>query len=219
MHSRPPRLRLLVQHSKAENPAQIASPHSDEEGQSAHHCDVFGSSSPEFRAEMMGQLMGVVSTVPKLAQQQPLNAAIAAVEAVGAENEIEAMLAVQMASVHSVAMLMLSRAKHASTIEAMQEYGTLATKMLRAYTAQTEALAKLRRGGEQKVIVEHVHVYPGGQAVVGAVEGGGGVAGNRRQPHAIADASQPAVRRADQEREFVPVTGNGEGSVPDARRR
>ena len=120
----------------------------------------------------------------------------------------KAMLAVQMASVHNVAMLMLSRAKHASTIEAMQEYGTLATKMLRAYTAQIEALAKLRRGGEQKVIVEHVHVYPGGQAIVGTVEGGGGVVGNRRQAHAIADASQPTVRRADQERESVPITGN-----------
>ena len=34
---------------------------------------------------------------------------------------------------------------------------------------QVEALAKLRRGGEQTVRVEHVHVYPGGQAVVGNV--------------------------------------------------
>jgi hypothetical protein len=27
----------------------------------------------------------------------------------------------------------------------------------------------MRRGGRQKVIVEHVHVYPGGQAIVGNV--------------------------------------------------
>jgi hypothetical protein len=28
---------------------------------------------------------------------------------------------------------------------------------------------KLKRGGEQTVRVEHVHVYPGGQAIVEAV--------------------------------------------------
>jgi hypothetical protein len=32
-----------------------------------------------------------------------------------------------------------------------------------------EALAKLRRGGEQTVRVEHVHVHEGGQAIVGNV--------------------------------------------------
>jgi hypothetical protein len=51
-------------------------------------------------------------------------------------------------------------------------------KLLRTFTAQSEALAKIKRGGEQTVRVEHVHVYPGGQAIVGAVsnrkvEGGG----------------------------------------------
>jgi hypothetical protein len=47
---------------------------------------------------------------------------------------------------------------------------------------QTEALAKLKRGGEQTVRVEHVHVYPGGQAIVGAVStqrAEGGVADER----------------------------------------
>ena len=35
----------------------------------------------------------------------------------------------------------------------------MAIKLLRTYTAQLEALAKLRRGGEQTVRVEHVHVH------------------------------------------------------------
>ena len=42
-------------------------------------------------------------------------------------------------------------------------------KLLRTFTVQIEALAKLKRGGEQTVRVEHVHVYPGGQAIVGAI--------------------------------------------------
>jgi hypothetical protein len=37
--------------------------------------------------------------------------------------------------------------------------------------------AKHRGKGQQKVIVEHVHVYPGGQAIVGQVTPGGGMAG------------------------------------------
>ncbi len=60
----------------------------------------------------------------------------------------------------------------------LRAHGALATKLLRTFTAQTEALAKIKRGGEQTVRVEHVHVYPGGQTIVGAVsnrkvEGGG----------------------------------------------
>jgi hypothetical protein len=56
---------------------------------------------------------------------------------------------------------------------------------------QTEALAKLKRGGEQTVRVEHVHVYPGGQAIVGAVSNrkveGGGVDENGNQAHGTLD--------------------------------
>ena len=47
-------------------------------------------------------------------------------------------------------------------------------KLMRTYTAQVEALARLRRGGEQRVIVQHVNVNEGGQAIVGAVSHPGG---------------------------------------------
>ena len=43
-------------------------------------------------------------------------------------------------------------------------FGQLANKFMRTFTAQSEALAKLRRGGEQ--IVKYIHVHEGGQAVV-----------------------------------------------------
>ena len=59
-------------------------------------------------------------------------------------------------------------AEVASLVQA-EAVGALATKLLRTYTMQMEVLAKLKRGGEQTVRVEHVHVYPGGQAIVGAV--------------------------------------------------
>jgi hypothetical protein len=48
-----------------------------------------------------------------------------------------------------------------------------ASKLLRAYATQVEALRRLRNGGSQFVRVEHVHVADGGQAVVGVVNTGG----------------------------------------------
>jgi hypothetical protein len=47
-------------------------------------------------------------------------------------------------------------------------------KLTRTFTTQVEALKRYRTGGEQKVVVEHVTVNAGGQAIVGAVGTGGG---------------------------------------------
>jgi len=44
--------------------------------------------------------------------------------------------------------------------------------MLRTFIAQIEALKKYRTAGRQKMIVEHVHVNEGGQAIVGTVNQG-----------------------------------------------
>ena len=84
------------------------------------------------------------------------------------------MLAAQMACTHALAMEMIGRTQIAERRDAMNDYGNLAVKLLRTYTAQIEALARVRRKGEQSVRVEHVHVHAGGQAVVGNVNGAGG---------------------------------------------
>jgi hypothetical protein len=46
-------------------------------------------------------------------------------------------------------------------------------KLLRAYCIQVETYRRLRGGGEQKIIVKHVTVNEGGQAIVGAVNSQG----------------------------------------------
>jgi hypothetical protein len=81
-----------------------------------------------------------------------MNAALAAIDGMRPADEIEAMLAVQMVATHGVAMDMLDRAKRADRMPILQESGSLAVKLLRTYTAtaQVEALARLRRGGEQR---------------------------------------------------------------------
>jgi hypothetical protein len=149
--------------------AHIEPVHADSEGHGFHFLDAFGTSSQPFAEAMLGQLASVVRSKSDGVEEASLNAGLASVDGIAPQNEAEAMLAVQMAGTHSVAMEMLRRAKFATSTPALQEYGNLATKLMRTYTAQMECLAKVRRRGEQKVTVEHVHVYPGGQAVVGNV--------------------------------------------------
>ena len=69
---------------------------------------------------------------------------------------------------------------------------------------------------------EHVDVHAGGQAVVGMIESprGGDQPKSEDQPRAkqIAHAPQPAVWSADKERQPLPVSGDAERPLPDARR-
>jgi hypothetical protein len=108
------------------------------------------------------------------------------------------------------------------TFEGRRENLAQANKLSRTYATLLEALNRHRGKGQQKVTVEHVHVHPGGQAVVGVVEpaGGGDRAKPEDQPHArqIAHAPQPAVWSADKEREPAPVAGNAERPLSDTRR-
>jgi hypothetical protein len=84
-----------------------------------------------------------------------------------------------------------------------------------------EALNRHRGKGQQRMVVEHVHVHSGGQAVEGMVgtSGAGDRAKLEDQSHArqIAHASQPAMRCADEARQPVPTGSNGEFPLQDAR--
>jgi hypothetical protein len=44
-----------------------------------------------------------------------------------------------------------------------------AAKLMQTHCLQVETFRRLRGGGEQKIIVKHVTVNEGGQAIVGAV--------------------------------------------------
>ena len=93
-----------------------------------------------------------------------INGALAVIDGMKPENDVEAMFLSQMVATNETAMRCLAMISKCDMITQMEIFGKLATKMLRTFTAQTEALAKLRRKGEQTVKV--VHVYPGRQAVV-----------------------------------------------------
>jgi hypothetical protein len=69
-----------------------------------------------------------------------------------------------MYGAHELAMEMMAKAAQTDDLAKLQAYGNLATKFQRTFGTLFENLSKHRRGGEQ--VVRHVHVYPGGQAVV-----------------------------------------------------
>ena len=86
---------------------------------------------------------------------------------------VERMLAVQMAATH-VATIRAGRWMATSdNLPQVQAHYTGFNKLARTFAAQVEALRKHRTGGEQRVIVQHVNVADGGQAIVGNVQHGG----------------------------------------------
>jgi hypothetical protein len=206
---------------------RIASKHSDGRGWSAQLTDAFGTTSEDFANVTLTQTMNALplseDSLPRMT-----NAVLATVDGTKPKDEIEAMLTSQMVVTHALAMDFIGRARRAEHVTQLDSCGGLAVKLLRTYTAQVEALAKLRRGGEQTVRVEHVHVHAGGQAVVGNVNQreAGGLNESSGQPHAT---GQPRaltftpgrpVRSAHPERHPVPVaSGEGKAPLPNARRR
>jgi len=194
--------------------AVIGAPHAKEDLWQAHVNDAFGTSSQDFINRGLSHLSTAMQR-DGINPQEGLNAGLAVVGGIQPENEVEAMLAIQMAATHEAAMQMLAKARGSTMVPSLQACGGLAIKLLRTYTAQVEALAKLRRGGEQTVRVEHVHVHPGAQAIVGHVQhGGGGTQQNGNQPHAPIDPKALAFAPGaplwgeDEGGDLVPVAGS-----------
>jgi hypothetical protein len=157
----------------------------------------------------------------KEARDQQFSATVAALVGIGPKDEIEGMIAGQLLAAHNAAMECYRRAMlREQTFEGRRENLAQANKLSRTYATLLEALNRHRGKGQQKVTVEHVHVHSGGQAVVGMVEtpGGGDRSKSGEQPDAIAYAPQPTMRSPHPERESLPVAGDAERPLPDARR-
>lgn len=101
-----------------------------------------------------------------------VNAAVALVSAVAPQDELEATMAIQMVAANDAALMCFERSRTAQFLEHASAYSNMANKAMRSFALHAEAIAKLRRGGEQ--VVRHVHVNEGGQAVIaGTVNTGG----------------------------------------------
>lgn len=97
-------------------------------------------------------------------------------------NATECMLAVQMIAVHNAVVQSMLGAISGNQRLAGKDTNVLrAIRLMRLFNEQLDAMARLKgKAGQQRVIVEHVNVNAGGQAIVGSVDtgkknqGGGG---------------------------------------------
>jgi len=144
--------------------------------------EAFGTADRDLQMFLLNQLTKTfrgVQSSEKFCDNEKLvsfcDNALAILQGIAPQDEIEALLAVQMIGLHNMAMDAMSRAMITDQYNvAVTENVNRATKLTRTFTAQMEALKKYRTGGQQKMTVEHVHVHKGGQAIVGNVNPGGG---------------------------------------------
>jgi hypothetical protein len=89
------------------------------------------------------------------------------IKSIEPRDQIEVMLATQMATVQMAMMTMSRRLANATMLPQQDSASNAFNKLARTYTTQMEALKRYRSTGEQRVVVERVTVQAGGQAVVG----------------------------------------------------
>ena len=142
--------------------------------------EALGTSEPDFAAEFLPQLAKAATRGQKV-DEVALNFMIAVIKGVEPKNQIECMLAAQMATVHMLTMDFAHRLNNVDNIPQQDSAERAFNKLARTFAAQVEALKRYRSNGEQKVVVEHVSVNEGGQAIVGNVTHGGAGGSEKRE--------------------------------------
>jgi hypothetical protein len=95
-----------------------------------------------------------------------LEFAAAVIKGIAPNDPLDVMLAGQMAVVHWAAMKYMRQVADEKGTEYQELAVSAATKLLRTFSAQLDALKRYRTGGEQTVTVKHVAVDERGQATV-----------------------------------------------------
>ena len=98
-------------------------------------------------------------------------ATIGLMEAIEPRDAIEGMIAAQMIGMHNLTMECLRRAQF-STGPNRDALLNQINKTGRTFGLLVETLNKHRGKGRQQMVVKHVHVHQGGQAIVGSVDAG-----------------------------------------------
>jgi hypothetical protein len=170
-----------------------------------------GTADLDFFEELQTQIINAGSH-GSTADERGINFLLSVVKGIEPRDQIEAMLALQMAAVHRATMTFARRLAHVENIPQQDSAERAFNKLTRTFAAQVEALKRYRSGGEQTVTVQHVHVGEGGQAIVGNVNTPTPGVGVREKvgerPHALAYAPGVAMpRQIEAERTKVPSAG------------
>jgi hypothetical protein len=114
-----------------------------------------------------------------------LSAALDAAASAGAETSLEKMLAHQVAAAHHAGMELLGRVAEDGGLGPSlppverARLTNAAARLFEVAQGGCLTLQRMKTGGKQTVVVQHVTVSEGGQAVVGALIPGGQGEGDR----------------------------------------
>jgi hypothetical protein len=124
-----------------------------------------GTEDADFANELLRQL----SYADSRGDEDRINFLLSVIKGVKPKDQLEAMLAAQMAVTHSLTMTFARRLNHVMDVQQQDSAERAFNKLARTFTTQMEALKRYRTGGDQKVTVQNVSVSEGGQAIVGNV--------------------------------------------------
>jgi hypothetical protein len=204
--ARGPRIKVSIEGDVA----KINHDHPDESTGAVAAMRAMGSTDRDFFDGLLLQIVNAGQG--KGRSENTVDFMLAVIKGIKPTDQIEAMLAAQMAAVHMASMTFARRLAHVDTIQQQDSAQNAFNKLTRTFAAQAEALKRYRSGGEQKMTVQHVHVAEGGQAIVGNVstpaEGVGARKKSEIQPHALGYAPGVAMpRQIEAERTKVPSAG------------
>lgn len=152
--------------------------------------EALGSCDGEFIGGLVRQLADAAQRGDKISEED-LNFLLAVVKDIRPRDQLEAMLAAQMAVTHEAFMTFARRLGNVEILEQQDSAERAFNKLARTFVLQLEALKRYRSGGEQKVTVQHVTVSEGGQAIVGNVT-------QSARPSQPAPAAPPALTQSAQ---------------------
>jgi len=130
--------------------------------------DALATADGEFLNGIADQLANA-SAHGQNTEERGLNFMLSVIKGIEARDQLEAMLAAQMAAVHVASMTFARRLAQVETIPQQDSAERAFNKLTRTFAMQMEALKRYRTGAEQKVTLQHVSVAEGGQAIVGNV--------------------------------------------------
>jgi hypothetical protein len=215
-----PRVAINIKQPKT-GPTEISPTHSDGAGWQTRLTDALGTSSPAFVDVELARLMTAFRDKAGVIDAKAVNAALAVIDGLKPQNEIEAALAVQIAVTHGLAMKFAARL-YSGKLETIPQQDSAAltlSRLQRAFTTQLDALSNMRRGGRQKMVVEHVHVYPGGQAIVGEVTHMGRGVSDKNEGQAHAADDKRAIGAAGSDPLWSPDPTREALPIPDCERQ
>jgi hypothetical protein len=129
-----------------------------------------GTASMDFVDATLFQLQAAARLPNSGVCEIAVNAALAMIEDEQPKGEIQCAIVLQMACVHLATMAVLGRlgGGHGGDRHVLAT-ATAASRLSRTFAILVETLRRQRSGGEQKIIVKHVTVNEGGQAIVGVI--------------------------------------------------